>query len=231
MNTIVSRGCTLLAYCKKTRHSTLHQSGISLIFALLTLAALSLAAIALVRSVDTGALVLGNLGFKQDTARAGDQSIRDAIKWLNGAAALTADLPDQGYYATSRSGVDVTGQQSSSVKRALVDWDDDNCASATDGSFATCDLRPAASVKIDDATTAQYVIFRLCLIEGAVGDSGNSCVRPADAGDGESSKKGSASYRDPYRYTASGSGVYYRIVARVIGPRNTTSYIEALVYR
>ena len=46
----------------------------SLLFALLALAAMLLAAVALVRSVDSGALVLGNLGFKQDATSAGDSA-------------------------------------------------------------------------------------------------------------------------------------------------------------
>ena len=51
------------------RFSTLRalrrQRGVSLIFALMALAVISLAAVALVRSVDTTSLVIGNLGFKQ----------------------------------------------------------------------------------------------------------------------------------------------------------------------
>ena len=37
--------------------------GASLVFAMITVVALSLAAVALVRSVDTGLNILGNLGF------------------------------------------------------------------------------------------------------------------------------------------------------------------------
>ena len=53
--------------------------------ALLALAAISLAAVALVRSVHGGSLVIGNIGFKQDTTRAADraiESIQEAIHIL-----------------------------------------------------------------------------------------------------------------------------------------------------
>ena len=50
------------------------QAGASLLFALITLVALALAATALVRSVDTGAIVLGNLGSKKATAIASSTS-------------------------------------------------------------------------------------------------------------------------------------------------------------
>jgi hypothetical protein len=52
------------------------QRGSALIFALMTLVALMLAAVALVRSVDTSSRVLGNLGFKQEaTAAAGSRRL------------------------------------------------------------------------------------------------------------------------------------------------------------
>ena len=51
--------------------------------------ALSVASVALIRSVDTGTLVLGNLGFKQETTAQADQGTQAAIAWLT---ANTASL-------------------------------------------------------------------------------------------------------------------------------------------
>ncbi len=48
-----------------TRRSA--QRGVSLVFSLITLVALSLAAVALIRSFATGATILRNLSFEQDT--------------------------------------------------------------------------------------------------------------------------------------------------------------------
>ena len=64
------------------RHAA--QRGVSLIFALLALGAMLLAAVALVRAVDSGALVLGNLGFKQDATSAADRATEYARTCLNG---------------------------------------------------------------------------------------------------------------------------------------------------
>ena len=58
------------------------QRGVSLLFALMALAAMLLAAVALVRSVDSGALVLGNLGFKQEATQAADRAAEVARAWL-----------------------------------------------------------------------------------------------------------------------------------------------------
>jgi len=54
------------------------QAGLSLIFALLALVALSLGAVALIRSVDGGTLVLGNLGFKQDATVSTEKATESA---------------------------------------------------------------------------------------------------------------------------------------------------------
>ena len=67
------------AHPKRLRRS----QGVALIFALITLVALMLGALALVRNTDTAALVLGNLGFKQDATQSADQATREAINWLN----------------------------------------------------------------------------------------------------------------------------------------------------
>ncbi len=91
----------------------------SLLFALMALAAMLLAAVALVRSVDSGALVLGNLGFKQEATQAADRAAEVARAWLlTTAVDLTADSPANGYYATSQDNLDPTGR----VTTAATSW-------------------------------------------------------------------------------------------------------------
>lgn len=91
--------------CAQRRHV---QRGISLIFALLALAAISLAAVALVRSVDGGSLVIGNLGFKQDTTRAADRAAEAARIWLttSGQDPSADGAAGTGYYAAAPNNLD-----------------------------------------------------------------------------------------------------------------------------
>ena len=79
------------------------QRGVSLLFALLALAAISLAAVALVRSVDSGSLLIGNLSFKQDATAAADRATDVARAWLMAPGQnLVADSAGGvGYYAAS----------------------------------------------------------------------------------------------------------------------------------
>ena len=116
------------------------QRGVSLLFALLALAAMSLAAVALVRSVDSGGLVIGNLSFKQDATTAADRATEDARQWLMQAGRdLTADDPSEGYYATSQEGLDPTGRLTSASNRmAVINWgDSDSCALMQPANWST----------------------------------------------------------------------------------------------
>ena len=214
------------------------QRGVSLIFALLTLVALMLATLALVRSVDTGTLLMGNIGFKQDATATSDQAARQAIGWLTlNNASLNTSVAASGYYAstleladdgtTVQPAVDATGKQTGG-QRQLIDWEGNDCAYASEGSFSTC-LKPAAEVSAG-RNTARYVIFRLCSKPGDFSvDTSIHCAKPMAGGSGAASKKGELNYADSARFGGS-SGPYYRIVVRVQGVRNTASFSETIVH-
>ena len=225
------------------------ERGVSLLFALLALVALSLASVALVRSVDTSALVMGNLGFKQDATSAADKAAQVAITTVFPSASTfdhNSDKATDGYYAMAHESIDVTGQQTSNLTRELVDWDGDGCAYATNTSLATCVLRPSAE-QVYNGNKLRYVVFRLCSATGDPSAAGTVCARPktvtSGAGAGGSGTATPASKRGEFKYGGSrinpdpatpGSsyqGVYYRVVVRVIGARNTTSFVETIVHQ
>lgn len=199
------------------------QRGLSLIFALLALVALSLGAIALVRSVDTGTLVLGNLGFKQETTASTEEATEAAIAYLEGATSLDAnDVP--GYYASSHDTVDPTGEQGSSSTRELIDWDGNSCNGLS--TAGNCTLSPK-TVPSNGSTSTQYVILRLCNATGA-SSATNVCLKPTED-TGSSSKRGKLDYSDYARFGTL-SGPYYRIIVRAKGARDTISFTETIVH-
>jgi type IV pilus assembly protein PilX len=63
------------------------QRGVVLFFTLIALVVMSLAAVALIRSVDTSTMIAGNLAFKQSGASATDTGMEAAIGWLSAAQA------------------------------------------------------------------------------------------------------------------------------------------------
>jgi type IV pilus assembly protein PilX len=58
------------------------QRGVVLFLTLIALLAMSLAAVALIRSVDTSAMIAGNLAFKQSATASGDAAIETSMAWL-----------------------------------------------------------------------------------------------------------------------------------------------------
>ncbi|HEX6706285.1 MAG TPA: pilus assembly protein PilX [Albitalea sp.] len=207
------------------------QRGVSLIFALIALGVLALAAVALVRSVDTGALVIGNLGFKQDATASSDQGAEQAVAWLSAnvaGALLDANQVAQGYLATA-SDLDATGNSSTVVGRSVVDWAGDNCASYPSGTFTGGCLSPAAGADVN-GNKVQYLITRLCPLAGPANSAGNDCSTPMGAS-GDSKNRNECNYRHCERFLPTGSGgVYFRIIVRTVGGRNAVSFTETMVH-
>jgi len=220
------------------------QRGVTLLFALITLVALLFATLALVRSVDTSTVLMGNIGFKQDATASADQATRQAIKWLtDNNAVLNTDNATAGYYAstkewasdgvTAQPPVDVTGQQlTASTTRQLIDWTGDACATFPSGSFGSCTIKPvAATAASGNPNSASFIVFRLCSVTGdytAVTYKG-TCAKPLKSSVAAAAVRGEINYTAPTRLTA-GSGPYYRVVVRVQGARSTTSFTETIVH-
>jgi hypothetical protein len=196
---------------------------------LIALVLMSLAAVGLVRTVDTGNLVVGNLAFKQSTTSAADGAAEVAINWLqlnSVAATLQDNDTTNGYYATSLTELDVSGK-SSAASRALVDWDGNNCAYAAADSYTLC-ITPSPPNSTNDYTT-RYVIMRMCTTTGAQNAIGNGCAQPVSSASDNTPKKGEIKYGEDKRFAVP-PGPYYRIVVRSEGPRKTVSFTETYVH-
>jgi type IV pilus assembly protein PilX len=204
--------------------------GISMLFALLALVALSLAAVGLVRSVGTGSLVMGNLSFKKDTTGSSDRGADAAIAWLlanAGGTTLDNDVTTAGYYATSKDSLDPTGRNTTANPRALVDWNNDNCATAS-GSFSAC-LDVAAPTTIGQ-NSVNWIITRLCATTGSKDLVSNSCAATLTSGIADDANSSGLDYTQPGVLTSGSAVPYYRIVVRTVGGRNTVSYTETIVH-
>lgn len=187
------------------------QQGVVLFIALIVLVAMTLAGIALMRSVDTGTVIASNLAFKQNTTSIADLGVESARGWLlgQGATALYNDNTSSGnaYHANMQSSLDLLG----------------NDPGKTDYNWSN-----AASVgTAPSGYTVRYVIHRLC------DSSGNpvsvNCIKSATTGSSTASgTKGAAAYG---QFAISvPTNAYYRITVRVTGPRNTLSYVQTVVY-
>ena len=208
------------------------QRGVSLLFAMITVVALSLAAVAMIRSVDTGTTILGNLSFKQDTLLAADEATRLAIQWLetqhkNAPESLNVTQRDQGYWAQLVPGLDPTSTSTSS-SRVAIDWNNDSCRSQRGPTPAACLQTQAKSLA--NQITARFLIVRLCSEAGSSTVGTNQCPHPLNASSQVTSERGEINSQNPERIGSTTMAEYYRIVVRAQGARNTVSTTETLVH-
>ena len=185
------------------------ERGTVLLIALILLVVLSLAGLALVRSVSTSNVIAGNLAFQQAATHSADSGIETAVAFLEA---------NSGGTALHASGL-VGGIQYVALRQDPapgVSWDA-YWTSTLAGSGAVNTLLPDAA-----GNTVSYVIHRLCNSTGAPTYPGCS-ASPVDTGSGGNSMGASVIQLNSPRQ------VYYRITARVTGPRNTLSYVQVVV--
>lgn len=202
------------------------QQGLALLVALLVLVAMSLAGIALVRSVDTASLIAGNIAFRQGATLAGDAGIEDARKFLlaTDSSTLGNNREISGYYATSQDALDLTGNRTPGDDSDDIHWP------GTSGGI----VAPACLAAKDGAGNAVcYVIHRLCNGTGAVDVSTCSTEvgKASNYGRGQGIMYAGERY-GPQGPTADPVGppmAYYRVTVRVVGPRNNISFVQAFL--
>ena len=194
------------------------QRGAVLFIALVVLVALMLASIAVVRSVDTANVIAGNAAFKQSTLQAGDFGVEAAAAELPNIIATVLDTdvtpgptgsPAYWYYATRRdadaAGVPTTRQAGAAGAATPIDWNQVPVATTVAGN------------------SVQIVIDRLCLGPAPVTDIEGNCFFEGSTAGGTKKVGGTV--------FTSVTTVFYRVTARVTGPRNTVSMVQAILSR
>ncbi len=185
------------------------QRGVVLFIALIALVAMSLAAVALIRSVDTNTIIAGNLAFKQAATASADSGLESAISWLTttstaSTSGLDADLTANGYYSTSTADAKTLAAASTSLATGS------GITSGTDSS----------------GNTIRYVVQRMCTSTGVASKA--TCLYGAP-----SSSTYSQAVKDATQagaLTTTGDSVMYRVTTSVAGPKNTVGFTQAFVY-
>jgi Tfp pilus assembly protein PilX len=207
------------------------QQGISLIFALLALVVLTLGAVGVLRSTDTGVLALGNLNQKQRALVAAGRGAEDAMHWLKGnRASLSGSQAASGYVHFALANLDVTAVAAKTVhakQLARVDWENDGCLVGGEAfDFSSC-LDPTTAVTYGDIQVSS-IIMRLC---EPVGNGQEVCARPLEAGVAAVDIKNKCQYGASCEElnSAGTASPYYRIITRAKTQRGTVTYTETLV--
>jgi type IV pilus assembly protein PilX len=194
----------------RTMQPRAKQTGVVLMITLIVLVAMTLAAIALVRSVDTTNVIAGNLAFKEASINAADRGAQQAVAWLESASTLLYnDNPANGYSASEQQ--PAPGES----------WD-----SYWNNTIAPNNLKVCApNTCAPDAAgnVVSYTINRLCDSQGAPSQMGVVCSYSPSSYVLNSSQGGGTVV------LTSINQEYYRITIRVDGPRNTVSYTQVVV--
>ncbi|WP_426163500.1 pilus assembly PilX family protein [Pseudoduganella sp. R-32] len=198
------------------------QEGVALIMALIVLVAMTLAGLAMMRSVDGSSLVAGNLAFKQSASISADAGVEAAIAWLHGnPKLLNEDHDSEGYSASSQDDLDLTGNNT-------VDADDD-----LDWSKATL----VKKLPVDSAgNQVSYVIHRMCQTAGVL-DPAICASTPRDTAGGPTDDSVGIllpmlTYQTSPGNSSNGRSSpfgLYRITVRVAGPRSNVSFVQAII--
>lgn len=209
-------------HSKITCIKTIRQRGLVLFLALVALVVLSLAAVALIRSVDTSTLIAGNLAFKQAATTSADAGVESAITMLaamrdsNGSKNVLNDNSHT-FNITDTSARPGYFSNADPALNLLADatWDDvNNVLVGTDASGNT--IRYIAQRMCRNANVA--IQNADCLFSTSTDDNGGQQVKfPKDICDGPGCP-------------VPGQTPQVRITVRVTGPKNTVSYIQAFVY-
>jgi Tfp pilus assembly protein PilX len=200
------------------------QRGVALFFALICLVAIMLAAVVLVRSVDTSTMIAGNLAFQQSATRSGDGGTEAAIAWLattdaaNSAKNVLTDPTHAfnvnnaaaGYYASLDPAKSLTA---SSGTRFV--WDNtDSVLLATDSS----------------GNTVRYIIQRMCRTPAVAVKDANCLFSGAALDNNKQNIPLPQEICNGPGCPVAGQTPQIRITSRVTGPKNTLSYVQAFVY-
>jgi Tfp pilus assembly protein PilX len=189
---------------RKTSSRLLREQGIAMFIVLISLVVLALAALTMLRSVDTSLLLSGNFAFRKAATEAGDLGIEAAAAALPGLLSTSQEAVVLGQYYPSRT-----------PTAGGLSWDTNGLPPASIWNIAQ------AVTGAPPGFTVAYVIERLCTGVLPITNMLLACVADV-APDTSSNKAGSV------KFTAS-SAIYYRVTVRVTGPHNTISYVQAIL--
>jgi Tfp pilus assembly protein PilX len=218
------------------------QRGVVLLITLIILVAMTLAGIGMMRSVDTGNLIAGNLAFRQASANANDAGMNMAFNALM-TVANSGNGPDKnilsfstgqpcppGVTASLCSGgtINMPGYASTPVQPCEVT---NTCPPVPNASlWWTLDANwgNAPSITVNDPinnaqiATVSYLIHRMCQVPGVGPNGGNGqlCQTFTLPTTGCSKSQ---------QLPCTAQSVFYRITSRSIGTRSSATYGQTLV--
>jgi Tfp pilus assembly protein PilX len=218
------------------------QRGVVLLIALIILVAMTLAGIGMMRSVDTGGVIAGNMAFRQSTLHASDigtsagfnamaslansNNIADKqiLNFSNGQPCSNVPGATAAGCQAAGASINLPGYAATPLQACEVT---NVCAQAPAWWTVAANWNGAATAPaVLDPTngstiaTVQYLIHRMCISGGSAGAAGQLCQTYTQPASGCSKTQ---------LLPCSSTSIFYRITTRSVGPRNTVTYAQSLV--
>jgi len=207
------------------------QRGVVLLFSLIALVILLIAAVALVRSFNTSLFTAGNIAFKRDMQNQGERAIDQVLtQFRTGGALVTQDARKNSvqtyHYSAVKLDSNAYGIPNALQSEAAYAVVAGPVSSSRDITSANDTSLAGQAMKI------QYVVDRLCSSTGPESTLGSgSCVLASDpVPPGVSASKLMSADRPSLGaglQSAVPQSVVYRVTVKVVGPRNTTSFFQS----
>ena len=207
--------------------SASRQRGVVLLFSLVALVVLLIAAVALMRSFNTSMFMSGNIAFKRDLQNQGERAIDEALTLFRPGGVLYNDADRAAERKVSNYSAKILPANVQGIPADLVL---DDAAFAAKWTAPDIDLR-------DQGVKIRYVIDRMSSADGSCKSLGpNVCVmagNTAPAGGSSSQIQNATRSVVPVAGgPAGGKGVFlgtpvYRLSVRVIGPRDTQAFFQS----
>lgn len=217
-----------MSHSTPNRSSRHRQQGVALFVALIVMIALSLAGVALIRSVGTSTSVVGNIAFRQSSLLAANWAIEEATSALyanevkNGGAVKiadpTADDADNNYCSTLVDyGTGVCGPLAESVKTT-----NPNLPPGVPAVLQKKSAFPFTKHDDGGGNEVRYVIERMCRVAGSASADNCDMMPP---------KEGTGTTVGDTSTPPLGTAAIYRVSVRVDGPSNSgTSFVQAWLH-
>lgn len=217
-------------------HPSLKQQGVVLFFALLALAVMSIAAVALIRSVDTNALVSGNLVYRQSASMTANVVLEGITEYIAKNVVLdvsTTHHPQLGYYANcSQFDTNPDAQVCDGKQLTTLTWDDTNSSLVPNQTDGNDEIRNGMDRQ---GNQIRFVIERMCNFSNAEINAGTAatdasrCMMASSPNNGENCSHNINNMELFKRCVSSSDSPLYRVTLRIAGPKNTVTYLQSFI--
>lgn len=192
------------------------QAGVVLIVALVVLALMTLAAVSVIRSTDTGTLVAGNLAFRQATLHASDVAVDRAWEEL-----VPKTYTSKTYYFSTRQTNSPNLTTLAGVAAASV-WNSTAVPCFDERGSAVDCAADAGGYRI------QYLIERQCDTDPDLADA-RSIMLKCSVDPLYTASATAAAVAAKREVLPEELNIYFRVIVRARGPRGTVAFYEVMV--